>query len=160
MTTSYHVEEARRRSRVQEACLYPNGTVHNTSTTVVHTMKERRMNRNVGKIVVCAFVFTLTCASGGWAQQPQPSGGTPVSQATPPAAGVPAREQAPRRLQRHGMRGHTSMRLQHDLARRLTHITEMQDIRKLLTPEQQQQFRTMQSHLRGHGGMSSPEARG
>ena len=57
------------------------------------------MNRNVGKIVVCAFVFTLTCASGGWAQQPQPSGGTPVSQATPPAAGVPAREQAPRRLQ-------------------------------------------------------------
>ena len=228
MTTSYHVEEARRRSRVQEACLYPNGTVHNTSTTVVHTMKERRMNRNVGKIVVCAFVFTLTCASGGWAQQPQPSGGTPVSQATPPAAGVPAREQAPRRLQRHGMRGHTSMRLQHDLARltqqlklsdeqraqiqtlmrthakdvirlkaeiqtmaldvlplleadpmdfakvkqlvqtiaakkadlRLAHITEMQDIRKLLTPEQQQQFRTMQSHLRGHGGMSSPEARG
>jgi hypothetical protein len=90
MTTSYHVEEARRRSRVQEACLYPNGTVHNTSTTVVHTMKERRMNRNVGKIVVCAFVFTLTCASGGWAQQPQPSGGTPVSQAPPPATGVPA----------------------------------------------------------------------
>jgi len=43
---------------------------------------------------------------------------------------------------------------------RLAHITEMQDIRKLLTPEQQQQFRTMQSHLRGHGGMISPEARG
>jgi len=213
---------------VQEACLYPNGTVHNTTTIVVHTMKERRMNRKVGKIVVCAFVCALTCAPGGWAQQPQPSGGTPVSQAPPPATGVPAREQAPRKLQRHGMRGHTSRRLQHDLARltqqlklsneqraqvqtlmrthakdvirlkaeiqtmaldvlplleadpmdfakvkqlvqtiaakkadlRLAHITEMQDIRKLLTPEQQRQFLTMQSHLRGHGGMISPEARG
>ena len=212
---------------MQEACLYPNGTVHNTTTIVVHTMKERRMNRKVGKIVVCAFVFALTCAPGGWAQQPQPSGGTPVSQATPPATGVPAREHAPKRLQKHSIRGHTNMRLQHDPARltqqiklsdeqhaqvqtllrthakdvirlqaeiqtmaldvlplleadptdfakvkqlvqaiaakkadlRLAHITEMQDIRKLLTPEQQQQFRTMQSHMRGHGGMISREAK-
>jgi Spy/CpxP family protein refolding chaperone len=213
---------------MQEACLYPNGTVHSTSTTVVHTMKERRMNRSVGTIVVCAFVFTLACAPGGWAQQPQPPGGTPASQAPPPATDAQAREHAPRRLHWHGMRGHTSMRLQHDLARltqqlklsdeqraqvqtlmrthakdvirlkaeiqtmaldvlplleadpmdfakvkhlvqtiaakkadlRLAHITEMQDIRKLLTPEQQRQFLTMQSHLRGHGGMISPEARG
>jgi len=43
---------------------------------------------------------------------------------------------------------------------RLAHITEMQDIRKLLTPEQQRQFLTMQSHLRGQGGLISPEARG
>jgi len=84
---------------VQEACLYPNGTVHNTTTIVVHTMKERRMNRKVGKIVVCAFVCALTCAPGGWAQQPQPSGGTPVSQAPPPrdrcaGAGTGAEEAA------------------------------------------------------------------
>ena len=185
------------------------------------------MNRSVGTIVVWAFVCTLTCAPGGWAQQPQPSGGTPVSQAPPPATGVPAREHAPKRLHRHGMRGHTSMRLQHDLARltqqlkisdaqraqvqllmrthakdvirlqaeiqtmtldvlplleadptdfakvkqlvqtiaakkadlRLAHITEMQDIRKLLTPEQQQQFQTMQSHMQGHGGMIRREAK-
>jgi Spy/CpxP family protein refolding chaperone len=212
---------------MQGACLCPNGTVHSTSTTVVHTMKERHMNRSVGTIVVCAFVFTLTCAPGGWAQQPQPSGGTPVSQATPPATGVQAREHAPRRLHRHGMRGHRGMRLQHDLARltqqltlsdeqraqvqtllrthakdvirlkaeiqtmaldvlplleadptdfatvkqlvqtiaakkadlRLAQITEMQDIRKLLTPEQQQQFRTMESHMRGHGDMISRDAK-
>jgi Spy/CpxP family protein refolding chaperone len=43
---------------------------------------------------------------------------------------------------------------------RLAHITEMQSIRKLLTPEQQQQFQTMQSHMQGHGGMISREARG
>jgi Spy/CpxP family protein refolding chaperone len=36
---------------------------------------------------------------------------------------------------------------------RLAHITAMQDIRKLLTPEQQKQFRTMQGHRMGDGGM-------
>ena len=35
----------------------------------------------------------------------------------------------------------------------LAHITAMQDIRKLLTPEQQKQFRTMQSHMMGESGM-------
>lgn len=37
---------------------------------------------------------------------------------------------------------------------RLVHITAMQDVRKLLTPEQQQKFRLMQRHMMmGHGGM-------
>jgi multiple sugar transport system permease protein len=35
----------------------------------------------------------------------------------------------------------------------------LQNIRKLLTPEQQQQFQTMQSHMQGHGGMISREAK-
>lgn len=212
---------------MQGACLYLNGTIHSTSMTVVPTLKERRMHRSVGTIVVWAFVCTLTCAPGGWAQQPQPSGGTPVSPVTPPATGVPAREHAPRRLHRPGRRGHTSMRLQHDLARltqqltlsdeqraqvetllrthakdmrrlkaeiqtmalevlplleadptdfatvkqlvqtitakkadlRLAQITERQGIRTLLTPEQQQQFRTMPSHMRGHAGMSSRDTK-
>ena len=34
---------------------------------------------------------------------------------------------------------------------RLIHITAMQDIRKLLTPEQQQKFRLMQRHMMGDG---------
>ncbi len=38
---------------------------------------------------------------------------------------------------------------------RLAHITAMQDIRKLLTPEQQKQFRTMQSQMMGHDMMGS-----
>ena len=57
------------------------------------------MNRNVGKIVVCAFVFTLTCASGGWAHNPSLPVVLQCLRPHPPAAGVPAREQAPRRLQ-------------------------------------------------------------
>ena len=36
---------------------------------------------------------------------------------------------------------------------RLAHVTAMQDIRKLLTPEQQKQFRTMPGHMMGDGGM-------
>jgi hypothetical protein len=36
---------------------------------------------------------------------------------------------------------------------RLVHIAAMQDIRKLLTPEQQKQFRTMWGHMPGSGGM-------
>jgi Spy/CpxP family protein refolding chaperone len=36
----------------------------------------------------------------------------------------------------------------------MARITLIQDIRKLLTPEQQQQFRTMRSHMRGFRGMS------
>ncbi len=36
----------------------------------------------------------------------------------------------------------------------MAHITLIQDIRKLLTPEQQQQFQTMRSHMRGYRGMS------
>src|SRR5215470_15532474 len=50
---------------------------------------------------------------------------------------------------------------------RLAHVTAMQDIRKLLTPEQQKQFQTMSDHMmgggammgrgmRGHGGMMGP----
>jgi Spy/CpxP family protein refolding chaperone len=35
---------------------------------------------------------------------------------------------------------------------RLAHITAMQDIRKLLTPEQQKQFKTMQDHRMREGG--------
>src|ERR1700758_620347 len=35
---------------------------------------------------------------------------------------------------------------------RLAHVTAMQDIRKLLNPEQQKQFRTMPGHMMG-GGM-------
>ena len=42
---------------------------------------------------------------------------------------------------------------------RLAQITERQGIRKLLTPAQQQQFRTMPSHMRGHAGMSSRDAK-
>jgi Spy/CpxP family protein refolding chaperone len=40
---------------------------------------------------------------------------------------------------------------------RLAHITAMQDVRKLLTPEQQKQFRTMQGHMIGDGGMMGRE---
>ena len=36
---------------------------------------------------------------------------------------------------------------------RLAHVTAMQDIRKLLTPEQQKQFRTMPGHMMGDGAM-------
>jgi Spy/CpxP family protein refolding chaperone len=36
---------------------------------------------------------------------------------------------------------------------RLLHITAMQDMSKLLTPEQRQKLRTMQRHMREHGGM-------
>ena len=36
---------------------------------------------------------------------------------------------------------------------RLLHITAMQDMSKLLTPEQRQKLRTMQRHMRDHGGM-------
>ncbi|MBM3223607.1 MAG: periplasmic heavy metal sensor [Candidatus Tectomicrobia bacterium] len=48
--------------------------------------------------------------------------------------------------------------LVHDIAAkeadlRLAHITAMQDIRKLLTPEQQKQWRTMPGHMLGDGGM-------
>jgi hypothetical protein len=32
----------------------------------------------------------------------------------------------------------------------------MQDIRKLLTPEQQKQFRAMPGHMMGDGGMMGP----
>jgi Spy/CpxP family protein refolding chaperone len=45
---------------------------------------------------------------------------------------------------------------------RLSHITGMQEIRKLLNPEQQKTFRTMQGHMMedggmmGHGGMVGP----
>ena len=44
----------------------------------------------------------------------------------------------------------------------LSHITVMQEIRKLLNPEQQKTFRTMQGHMMedggmmGHGGMRGP----
>src|SRR5215831_2455661 len=36
---------------------------------------------------------------------------------------------------------------------RIAHIAAMQDIHKLLTPEQQKQFRTMPGHMLGDGGM-------
>jgi Spy/CpxP family protein refolding chaperone len=39
---------------------------------------------------------------------------------------------------------------------RLAHVTAMQDIRKLLTPEQQQQFRTMPGHMMGDDAMMGP----
>jgi Spy/CpxP family protein refolding chaperone len=39
---------------------------------------------------------------------------------------------------------------------RLAHVTAMQDIRKLLTPEQQKQFRTMPCHMLGDGAMMGP----
>jgi Spy/CpxP family protein refolding chaperone len=39
---------------------------------------------------------------------------------------------------------------------RLAHVTAMQDIRKLLTPEQQKQFRTMPGHMLGDGAMMGP----
>jgi len=39
---------------------------------------------------------------------------------------------------------------------RLAHVTAMQDIRKLLTPEQQKQFRTMSGHMMGDGAMMGP----
>jgi len=40
----------------------------------------------------------------------------------------------------------------------MARITLIQDIRKLLTREQQQQFRTMRIHLRGYRGMSRRDA--
>jgi Spy/CpxP family protein refolding chaperone len=40
----------------------------------------------------------------------------------------------------------------------MARITLIQDIRKLLTPEQQQQFRTIRSHLRGYRDMSHRDA--
>jgi Spy/CpxP family protein refolding chaperone len=39
---------------------------------------------------------------------------------------------------------------------RLSHITAMQEIRKLLTPEQQKKFRAMQDAMMGDGGMMGP----
>jgi Spy/CpxP family protein refolding chaperone len=36
---------------------------------------------------------------------------------------------------------------------RLAHITLMQEVNKLLTPEQQQKFRPMREHMMGHRGM-------
>src|SRR5215510_14446952 len=39
---------------------------------------------------------------------------------------------------------------------RVAHVTAMQDIRKLLTPEQQKQFRTMPGHMMGDGAMMGP----
>ena len=39
---------------------------------------------------------------------------------------------------------------------RLAHVTAMQDIRKLLNPEQQKQFRTMPGHMLGDGAMMGP----
>ena len=39
---------------------------------------------------------------------------------------------------------------------RLAHVTAMQDIRKLLTPEEQKQFRTMPGHMLGDGAMMGP----
>jgi len=36
---------------------------------------------------------------------------------------------------------------------RLEHITAMEDMRKLLTPEQQTKFRAMRSHMMGDAGM-------
>src|SRR5262245_38977637 len=39
---------------------------------------------------------------------------------------------------------------------RLAHVTAMQDIRKLLTPEQQKQFRTMPGHMMGDGALMGP----
>jgi Spy/CpxP family protein refolding chaperone len=39
---------------------------------------------------------------------------------------------------------------------RLAHVTAMQDIRKLLTPEQQKQFRTMPGHMMGDDAMMGP----
>ena len=39
---------------------------------------------------------------------------------------------------------------------RLAHVTAMQDIRKLLTPEQQKQFQTMPGHMMGDGAMMGP----
>ena len=36
---------------------------------------------------------------------------------------------------------------------RLAHVTAMQDIRKLLNPEQQKQFHTMPGHMMGDGAM-------
>jgi Spy/CpxP family protein refolding chaperone len=36
---------------------------------------------------------------------------------------------------------------------RLLHITAVQEMSKILTPEQQQKLRTMQRHMRDHGGM-------
>jgi Spy/CpxP family protein refolding chaperone len=39
---------------------------------------------------------------------------------------------------------------------RLAHVTAMQDIRKLLNPEQQKQFRTMPGHMMGDGAMMGP----
>src|SRR5215813_12233946 len=39
---------------------------------------------------------------------------------------------------------------------RLAHVTAMQDIRKLLTPEQQKQFLTMPGHMMGDGAMMGP----
>ena len=43
---------------------------------------------------------------------------------------------------------------------RLAHVTAMQDIRKLLTPEQQRQFRTMSDHIMGGGAMTGRGTRG
>jgi Spy/CpxP family protein refolding chaperone len=43
-----------------------------------------------------------------------------------------------------------------DVDLRLAHVTAMQDIRKLLTPEQQQQFRTMPGHMMGDDAMMGP----
>jgi Spy/CpxP family protein refolding chaperone len=39
-----------------------------------------------------------------------------------------------------------------DVDLHMAHVTAMQDIRKLLTPEQQQQFKTMHGPMRSEGG--------
>jgi hypothetical protein len=39
---------------------------------------------------------------------------------------------------------------------RLAHVTAMQDIRKLLSPEQQKQFQTIPGHMLGDGAMMGP----
>ena len=39
---------------------------------------------------------------------------------------------------------------------RLAHVTAMQNSRKLLTPEQQKQFRTLPGHMIGGGTMMGP----
>src|SRR5262245_51377457 len=43
---------------------------------------------------------------------------------------------------------------------RLAHVTAMQDIRKLLTPEQQQLFRAMPGHMMGGSAMMGPGGMG
>src|SRR5262249_38718386 len=42
---------------------------------------------------------------------------------------------------------------------RLAHITTLQDIQKLLTPEQQKKFRALRHTMLGPGGMMGPDPR-
>ena len=39
---------------------------------------------------------------------------------------------------------------------RLAHVTLMQEVNKLLTPEQHKKFRTMRERMMGMGGMRGP----